>query len=178
MFRPRDFFEDWEGEHGDLFAGLEKVWEAVPKIKSYLREKLTSHSLALPDDCTFLTRTLVLSEGRILDRGFIFQYGDVTKGEFKVFYENDELKEWVVLFAGATLIGRDIYLGTGTVVEPGAYIKGPAYIGRRTEIRQGAYLRGNCIVGDGCVVGHVTEMKNAFFFNGAKPAILPISATA
>jgi NDP-sugar pyrophosphorylase family protein len=54
------------------------------------------------------------------------------------------------------------------VVEPGALVRGPVIIGSNTEIRQGAYVRGNCIVGDRCVVGHTTEMKNAVMFNDAK----------
>lgn len=168
MFRPGDFFADWEGEHRELFVGVQHVWEVLPKIKPYLLAKGISNTTVLPEDITFLTRTVILSEGRILEKGFTLKVGDATKGEFKVLVRDREIEDWVVLFAGVTLIGRDIYLGSGTVVEPGAYIKGPVFVGRQTEIRQGAYLRGNCIVGDGCVVGHVTEMKNSIFFNGAK----------
>ena len=69
---------------------------------------------------------------------------------------------------GAWLIGSDISIGVGTVVEPGAYIKGPCIIGRNSQIRHGAYLRGNVLVGDDCVVGHATEAKGAIFLNKAK----------
>ena len=34
-----------------------------------------------------------------------------------------------------------IFIGKGTVVEPGAYIKGPCYIGPNCEVRHGAYIR-------------------------------------
>lgn len=61
-----------------------------------------------------------------------------------------------------------ISIGEGTVVEPGAFIKGPCVIGRGCSIRQGAYIRGNVVVGDKCVVGHATEAKNTVFFNGAQ----------
>jgi len=53
-------------------------------------------------------------------------------------------------------------------VEPGALIKGPIVVGSRTEIRQGAYVRGDCLVGDGCVVGHTTEIKGSIMMDGAK----------
>lgn len=69
---------------------------------------------------------------------------------------------------GAFLIGDDITIGEGTVVEPGAFITGPTIIGKNTQVRQGAYVRGNVIVGDECVVGHTTEIKNAMMLNGAK----------
>ena len=61
-----------------------------------------------------------------------------------------------------------VFIGKGTVVEPGAYIKGPAIIGENTEVRQGAYFRGNVIVGNGCVVGHTTEIKGSVMLDGAK----------
>ena len=61
-----------------------------------------------------------------------------------------------------------VFIGAGTVVEPGAMIKGPAIIGRDCEVRQGAYIRGNVIVGDHCVVGHTTEMKGAVMLDHAE----------
>lgn len=69
---------------------------------------------------------------------------------------------------GAILEGEGIYIGKGSVVEPTAYIKGPAIIGEHTEVRHGAYLRGNVIAGNHCVLGHATEVKNSIFLNGAK----------
>lgn len=72
------------------------------------------------------------------------------------------------VLAGAYLMSEDIEIGEGTVVEPGAYIHGPAIIGRNCEIRHGAYIRGDALVGDGCVVGHATEIKGSIMLDGAK----------
>lgn len=69
---------------------------------------------------------------------------------------------------GAVLVGEAILLGEGSVVEPGAYVKGPCVIGNGVEVRHGAYLRGGVLVADGCVVGHATEAKNSVFLEGAK----------
>ena len=55
------------------------------------------------------------------------------------------------------LVGDHVFLGEGTIVEPGAYIEGPAIFGRNCQIRHGAYVRANVIVGDGCVV-HIDGM--------------------
>ena len=63
-----------------------------------------------------------------------------------------------------------ISIGEGTVIEPGAYIRGPCVIGRHCQIRHGAYIRGNVIVGDYCVVGHTTELKHSILLNHAKAA--------
>lgn len=73
-----------------------------------------------------------------------------------------------VVAEGAYLVHPElIYLGEGSVIEPGAYVAGPCIIGRHCEIRHGAYLRGDVILGDHCVVGHASEVKNSIFLNGA-----------
>lgn len=61
-----------------------------------------------------------------------------------------------------------ISIGKGTVVEPGAFIRGPCIIGKNCEIRHGAYLRGFVYMLDNCIVGHASEVKNSLMFNGAK----------
>ncbi|MFQ3670034.1 MAG: UDP-N-acetylglucosamine diphosphorylase [Verrucomicrobiia bacterium] len=66
---------------------------------------------------------------------------------------------------GNPWIGPEVFIGEGTVVEPGAYIQGPAWIGRNCVIRHGAYLRSHVIVGDECVLGNSCEFKNCILFN-------------
>ncbi|MFQ5729838.1 MAG: UDP-N-acetylglucosamine diphosphorylase [Waddliaceae bacterium] len=63
-----------------------------------------------------------------------------------------------------------ISIGKGTVLEPGAYIKGPCIIGENCSVRQGAYLRGKVVAGDDCVLGHDSEFKNALLLDGAHAA--------
>lgn len=65
---------------------------------------------------------------------------------------------------------EQISIGEGTVVEPGAYIRGPCIIGRNCQIRHGSYIRGNVIIGDNCVVGHATEVKHSILLNNAHAA--------
>jgi len=69
---------------------------------------------------------------------------------------------------GEPIIGDQVFIGRGTVVEPGAYIKGPAWIGPNCQIRHGAYIRENVIVGADCVIGNSSEIKNSFLFNGCQ----------
>jgi NDP-sugar pyrophosphorylase family protein len=66
---------------------------------------------------------------------------------------------------GHPVIGERVYIGEGTVIEPGAYIKGPAWIGPNCSIRHGAYIRENVIVGAGSVIGNSSELKNSLLFN-------------
>ncbi len=60
---------------------------------------------------------------------------------------------------------ENIFIGKGTVVEPGAFIQGPAIIGKNCQIRSGAYIRGNVVIGDNCIVGHTSELKNVIMLN-------------
>jgi len=69
---------------------------------------------------------------------------------------------------GDPVIGERVFIGRDTVVEPGAYIKGPAWIGPKCQIRHGAYIRENVIIGAGSVIGNSTEIKNSFLFNGCQ----------
>jgi NDP-sugar pyrophosphorylase family protein len=70
---------------------------------------------------------------------------------------------------GAYLVNPEtISIGKGTIIEPGAYIKGPCLIGENCQIRHGAYIRGNVITGNRCVIGHATEVKNSIFLDGAQ----------
>ncbi len=68
---------------------------------------------------------------------------------------------------GAYILGDDVDIGAGTVVEPGAVIIGPTVIGAACEIRAGAYIRGNVILADRCIVGHASEVKNSLLLEGA-----------
>ncbi len=84
--------------------------------------------------------------------------------------KGERWEDAAVILPGAFLANDAIIIGPGTVVEPGAFIRGPVIIGKNTEIRQGAYIRGDCLVGDGCVVGHTTELKGSILLDGAKAA--------
>src|SRR4029077_12839059 len=68
---------------------------------------------------------------------------------------------------GIAYIGKNVFIGEGTVVEDGAMIKGPAIIGRNCENPQNDYIREDVIVGDNCVIGNSSEVKNALLFNKA-----------
>ena len=48
------------------------------------------------------------------------------------------------------------------------YINGPAIIGHGTEVRPGAFIRGSVLVGDNCVVGNSTELKNVILFDNVQ----------
>lgn len=58
-----------------------------------------------------------------------------------------------------------VWIAKSASVAPTASIAAPCIIGENTEVRPGAFLRGSILVGDGCVVGNSTELKNCILFD-------------
>lgn len=168
MLLPKDFFDLAKFKHRAFFEEDKPVWESLKRIKPYLREVIEPNVSKIRNRGDVLPKTIVLYQGDILDEGYELESGDTTKGKFKVIYRGEVLVGATVIYAGASLFDDQIYIGEGTVVEPGALIKGPTIIGCGTEVRQGAYVRGDCLIGDHCVVGHTTEIKTGVMLDGAK----------
>lgn len=57
------------------------------------------------------------------------------------------------------LVGENVKIAKTATIEP------PAIIGKDTELRPGAFIRGNVIIGEGCVIGNSSELKNAILLN-------------
>jgi len=165
MLAPQDFFDLKDFDHQGIFSKDEAVWTALDRLKDYL--------------ATFFQKSWPLSKmtGQI-DKALVIYNGEVrndleikTTGpnsSIRVYMKGEILEGAAVILPGAFLSNDKIIIGPGTIVEPGAFIKGPAIIGSHSEIRQGAYIRGECLVGNRCVVGHTTEMKGSIMLDGAK----------
>ncbi len=65
-------------------------------------------------------------------------------------------------------IGEDVWIAKDATVFATAYIHGPCIIGHKSEVRQCAFIRGSALVGDNCVVGNSTELKNVILFDNVQ----------
>ena len=61
-----------------------------------------------------------------------------------------------------------VFVAEGVKIAETATVLGPTLIGKNTEIRPGAYIRGSAIIGEECVIGNSTEIKNAIIFDGVQ----------
>jgi NDP-sugar pyrophosphorylase family protein len=103
------------------------------------------------DGCEFVWQALL----RI--GAFALNYITEVDGETTIFGD---------IRAGSCIDDKhSVVIGEGTIVEPGAYIQGPAIIGKNCQIRHGAYIRGDVIIGNGCIVGHASELKNSIMLD-------------
>ena len=78
-----------------------------------------------------------------------------------------KIKEFIIEL-GKTLpadefdeVSENVWIAKDAKIYPNNYIGAPAIIGHETEVRPGAFIRGSALVGDHCVVGNSTELKNA-----------------
>lgn len=165
MLAPSDFFELNSFEHHRLFEGVGPVWNTLKNLKGYIAENIEPNVAGILKLGDTLPRTVVIHRGEIITDGFELESGSPVKGEFTVKIDGEKAEGASVIYAGASILDDDVQIGDGTVVEPGALIKGPTIIGGSSEIRQGAYIRGSTLVGERCIVGHATEMKNAVMLN-------------
>ena len=165
MILPDDFFDLRKYAHKELFQADEPVWTVLDRLPAYLAS-IFEENRPLAGHTGMVEKPLVILNGAVRnDLEIRFSEKDNRVQAF----EGDALLERAaIIMPGAYLFDDKIIIGPGTVVEPGALIKGPTVIGAGTEVRQGAYLRGNCLIGDGCIVGHTTEIKGSIMQDGAQ----------
>jgi bifunctional UDP-N-acetylglucosamine pyrophosphorylase / glucosamine-1-phosphate N-acetyltransferase len=163
MPSPSNFF-DLEGLPA-IFDETQPVWNALDLLKDYIQSKFDKPG-PLTGIVGHIDKSIAIHNGEL--HRDIKVRANGKKGAVQAFCQGKLLEGAAVIMAGAWLFDDRITIGPGTVIEPGALIKGPTVVGENTEIRQGAYIRGNCLVGDGCVVGHTTELKGSIMLDGAK----------
>jgi UDP-N-acetylglucosamine diphosphorylase / glucose-1-phosphate thymidylyltransferase / UDP-N-acetylgalactosamine diphosphorylase / glucosamine-1-phosphate N-acetyltransferase / galactosamine-1-phosphate N-acetyltransferase len=167
MLTPDNYFDLKDFAHRGVFSENEVVWTALDRLKDYLAS-LFQKPRPLSGMTGPVEKALVIYNGEARNDLEVKPSG--PNDTIQVFMKGELLESAAVILPGAFLFNDAIIIGPGTVVEPGAFIKGPVVVGDHTEIRQGAYIRGDCIVGNRCVVGHTTEMKGSILLDGAKAA--------
>ena len=65
-------------------------------------------------------------------------------------------------------LGENVFVHESVKIADTASISGPTIICKGTEVRPGAYIRGSVLVGENCVIGNSTEVKNAIIFNNCQ----------
>ena len=62
----------------------------------------------------------------------------------------------------------NVWVSKSAKIYPNNYIEGPCIIGHNTEVRPGAFIRGSVLVGENCVIGNSTELKNCIIFDNVQ----------
>lgn len=165
MPKANEFFDLGKFEHRAVFSASQPVWSALNGLHDYL-SALFRADWPLAGLIGQIDKPLVIVDGKVAEAAEIGPSG--TTGAVQAFSNGTLLEGAAIIMAGAYLFDDNLMIGPGSVIEPGALIKGPTLIGKNTEVRQGAYIRGDALVGDGCVVGHATELKASIMLNGSQ----------
>ncbi len=67
-----------------------------------------------------------------------------------------------------TLVKENVWIHKTAKVFESAYLGAPLIIGANTEVRHCAFIRGSALVGENCVVGNSTELKNVILFDNVQ----------
>ncbi len=123
---------------------------------------------------TFYERGKNMEGLRIRD---LYDLNETAAGEFLASYEYPwealgDIKEFIISLGRKLeqtgeyeLKGENIWIAKDAKVAPTASITGPCVICTGAEVRHCAFIRGSALVGEGCVVGNSTELKNVILFN-------------
>ena len=128
--------------HNSIFQNVKQIWDPLKDLDKTITRILAEDATGDPIEST---------------SDFTIDISNSVKSIV--------VKRWIELKAPIISQALDIRIDSGTVLEPTAIIKGPSVIGKNNAIRQGSYLRGNVMVGNNCVIGHCTEIKNSILMN-------------
>jgi NDP-sugar pyrophosphorylase family protein len=67
-----------------------------------------------------------------------------------------------------TEIAPQVWAHKTAKIAPTASVTGPCILGANTEVRHCAFIRGSALVGENCVVGNSTELKNVILFDNVQ----------
>ena len=128
--------------HNDIFQNIKQVWDPLKNLENTILKVLAEDATCDPLETV---------------SGLTVDSSSSIKGVI--------VERWINLKTPIISKALGIRVDSGTILEPSAIIKGPAIIGKNNDIRQGSYIRGNVMIGDSCVVGHCTEIKNSILMN-------------
>jgi len=165
MLASQDFFELRDCKHQALFLKDEAVWTSLDRLKDYIAT-FFQKPWPLATRTGHVDKPLVIYHNEVRDDLEVKTLS--TKGSFHVYLKGEKVEGASVILPGVYLFDDRIIIGSNTIIEPGALLKGPVVIGDNCEVRQGAYMRGDCLIGNSCVVGHTTEIKGSIMLDGSK----------
>ena len=85
----------------------------------------------------------------------------------------DGIEKWLWALGGALSgefreLSRGVWVHERAKIAQSAALAPPCIVCAGAEVRQNAFVRGRAYVGEGCVVGNATELKNVILLDGAK----------
>ena len=165
-FKPEIYFDLSSFYWKDIFDGVEKVWEVIPKIKKYSKGKLLKGK-----NCK-IEKSVLIREGVIL--GDNVRLGHCVELKNCIVLNNSSIAH--LNYIGDSVIGGNVNIGGGAILanfrfdEREVDIKHKqgriqtnlekfgAVIGDGTKVGVNAVLNPGTVLGKGCIVYPITSV--------------------
>jgi bifunctional UDP-N-acetylglucosamine pyrophosphorylase / glucosamine-1-phosphate N-acetyltransferase len=179
MFKPSDLFDLSQTEHAALFEGCEFAWEALKKIRDYLKQHARSELHNRCDGRAYIGPDVFIGEGTVVEDGAMIKgpaiigrrcqirhnayfREDVIVGDECVVGNACELKN-VMLFnncqvphfnyVGDSILGHHAHLGAGAVLSNVKVVKGNIHIEVDGQALDTGLRKFGALLGDGVEIG-------------------------
>jgi hypothetical protein len=126
MLGSEEFFDLDGFEHEMVFSRNEAVWTALDRLEDYLAT-FFQESWPLSNIVGQIDKPLVIHDGEVREGLQVKTTG--PKNSIQVHVKGGVLEGASVILPGAYLFDDRVIIGSGTIVEQGALLKGPVVIG-------------------------------------------------
>jgi NDP-sugar pyrophosphorylase family protein len=179
MFKPTDLFDLSQTEHAAIFDGCENAWEALKRIKDYLKEHLKPGLRNRCEGDAYIGKDVFIGEGTVVEDGAMIKgpaiigrncqirhnaylREDVIIGDTCVVGNSCELKNVLMFnncqvphfnYVGDSILGYQAHLGAGVVLSNVKVVKSHVVVEFNGQRIDTGLRKFGALVGDGCDVG-------------------------
>src|SRR5689334_9797350 len=179
MFKPTDLFDLSRTEHAALFDGCEYAWEALRKIRDYLKAELRP---ALKNRCegsAYIGELVFIGEGTVVEDGVMIKgpaiigrncqirhnaylREDVIVGDHCVVGNSTELKNAFLFnhavaahfnYVGDSILGHKAHLGAGVILSNFKSLPGNIAVEKDGSPFDTGLRKFGALVGDSAEIG-------------------------
>jgi UDP-N-acetylglucosamine diphosphorylase / glucose-1-phosphate thymidylyltransferase / UDP-N-acetylgalactosamine diphosphorylase / glucosamine-1-phosphate N-acetyltransferase / galactosamine-1-phosphate N-acetyltransferase len=148
MLHARDFFDLSSSDHAALFEGTDYVWQAIPKIAEYIRQRHATDrkpnlkNVSVHSTVVLQTEDIIIGKGTRIEPGVMIK-GPAIIGENCTILQGAYLRENVILADGA-IVGhtselKNVLMLEGAAAPHFSYL-GDSILGARVNLGAGTKL--------------------------------------
>ncbi|MEI7733232.1 MAG: UDP-N-acetylglucosamine diphosphorylase [Verrucomicrobiota bacterium] len=179
MFKPSDLFDLSQTEHAALFDGCEYAWDALKRLKEYLKANLRPALHNTCDGDAYIGNEVYIGEGTVLEDGVMIK-GPAIIGRNCVIRHNAYLREHVIVgdgcvvgnscelkhsvlfnhcqvphfnYVGDSILGYKAHLGAGVILSNVKIVAGNVMVDKDGVPFDTGLRKFGALVGDGAEVG-------------------------